>query len=340
MDNFKLIQDKQSQPISQDEIISLFKDIEYYNKLRWSAILSSMTCINYLQKKLKKIKDGKIDIKEVYLYDIFEDNVDKKYKKFIKIFNRVLNTNKKRYTSKSILNLILQIQFTNSFYNDLLYFLHKANRKNIFNKITNINESIKCIKNKLVIKNVRLIFSVAKKYINENILLDDLMQEGYIGLMNAIDRYDYTMPNKFSTYIMWYIKQKILSFISIQSNNIRVPNHIISNNHKIINEAKKFIKENDKIPNTVDLVNNMGVKSKNMKFFALSSLKSVSMEYVIYDSPLITIGNILSNVDSTNPESIAEQKDLYNKINNLLKKLGPKEEKLLRLRYGIKDINN
>ena len=205
------------------------------------------------------------------------------------------------------------------------------------NRLTEANNLINESKHHLINANLRLVISIAKKYTYRGLHFFDLIQEGNLGLMNAVKKYDYKKGYKFSTYSTWWIRQSIMRSISDKSRNIRIPVHMIEQVNKISRETRLFLQEKGREPTSEELAKLLNWKLKKVNIVKSISKDPISLETPIGEKNDSSLGDFIENKETENPSTNANFSMLRAEIENVLHKLNKRERDVLKMRYGLED---
>ena len=192
-------------------------------------------------------------------------------------------------------------------------------------------------KDMIVQANLRLVVSIAKKHVGKGMAFLDLIQEGNLGLMKAVDKFDYSKGFKFSTYATWWIRQAITRAIADQARTVRIPVHMVETIHKVSRVSRNLLQELGREPTPEEIAAAIGMTPEKVRDTMKYALEPVSLETPIGEEEDSHLGDFIPDEDSPAPSDAASYTLLKEQLNEVLHTLTPREEQVLKLRFGLID---
>ena len=192
-------------------------------------------------------------------------------------------------------------------------------------------------KDELIEANLRLVVSIAKRHVGKGMYFLDLIQEGNLGLIKAVEKFDYSKGFKFSTYATWWIRQAITRAIADQARTIRIPVHMVETIHKVSRTSRQLLQEFGREPTTEEIAESLGMTAEKVREIMKIAQDPVSLETPIGEEEDSHLGDFVEDVDSPAPSDSASYSLLREQLSNILHTLTPREEQVIRLRFGLED---
>lgn len=281
--------------------------------------------ITYLDRVNSKLQIKNIELKS--LKDIYLSVLDK-----LKEYRSISNTSK-----VSLKNIDLQVG------SSLNIYLKEIGRISLLNHSEEIelaklsDQGDRLAKNQLIEANLRLVVNIAKEYTNRGLEIEDLVQEGNLGLIKAIEKFEYLKGYKFSTYATWWIKQRITRAIADQGKTIRIPVHMVETINKIKKEARIYLQETGKGATSNILASRLEMETEKVKSILDMNQDPISLQTLVGNKVDIELGNFIEDKNIPSPYEKVAEILLKEHLNNVLSKLKDREEKVIRFRYGLDD---
>jgi RNA polymerase primary sigma factor len=294
-----------------DKLKNLFNRLEEQDKKIAYCVTKTNFTLDELQKNFRMAKKD----------NTIKRNIEKKFRTFKVTLSDCENTIKK--AKREIKRIEYEAVWDKRFL------------KNAVETIEEAEMNVKASRDAMIRANLRLVVSMAKKYNYRGLHFSDLIQEGNLGLIKAVEKFEYRKGYKFSTYAVWWIRQAIIRSISDKARTIRVPVHMVETINRMIRTTHHLLQENGREPTPEEIAEKMALPVSKVRMILGIARDPVSLEVPVGEEPGSVLGDFVGDNNCTSPRESTVHKNLREHIEEVLSTLTPREEKIIRMRFGI-----
>jgi RNA polymerase primary sigma factor len=320
-----------------DEASDDYDKVEEALKQKNIDVVPSTTSMDDIDDQVEPINLGDIEEVDISTYDQLPSSikVDDPVRMYLKDIGTIplLNSDEETNLAKLVVAGRVAKEKLEEIDNDDSNTISYEEYENLLNEVEAADEA----KDKLVEANLRLVVSIAKRYLSRGLQFLDLIQEGNMGLMKAVDKFDHRRGYKFSTYATWWIRQAITRAVADQARTIRIPVHMVETINKLVRVQRQLVQELSREPSHEEIAAKMGISVEKVQNILKIAQEPISLEKPVGEEEDSSLGDFVADTTAQDPYEFTQNAKLREELDKALGSLTDREERVIRLRFGLLD---